>query len=127
VRSRSSMVSATTSPSSASAFSRNERVGSSTSVMSSRTSSSGIRRPARYTEANYLPNAGMLRADTTPTHILGDPQPLGVHASKQSELMPAQGRPALKERRKPLVPYRPLLGELGQRHRREIIGELLHR
>jgi hypothetical protein len=41
--------------SSASDFSRKERVGSSTSVMSSRTSSSGIRRPARYTEAKVPP------------------------------------------------------------------------
>jgi len=49
MRSRSSIVSATTSASSASDLSRNERVGSSTSLMSSRTSSSGIRSPARYT------------------------------------------------------------------------------
>ena len=44
MRSRSSIVSATTSLSSASDFSRKERVGSSTSLMSSRTSSSGIRK-----------------------------------------------------------------------------------
>ena len=51
MRSLSSMVSATTPVSNASDFSSTERVGSSTSRMSSRTSSSGIRRPARYTKA----------------------------------------------------------------------------
>jgi hypothetical protein len=45
------IVGATTPASSASDFSRNERVGSSTSSMSLRTSSSGMRRPARYIEA----------------------------------------------------------------------------
>ena len=48
MRSRSSMVSATTPVWNASDFSRSDRVGSSTSPMSSRTSSSGIRTPARY-------------------------------------------------------------------------------
>ena len=60
--SRSSMVSATTSVSSPSAFLRRERVGSSTSLMSSRTSSSGIRRPARYTRALVPPERAFLTA-----------------------------------------------------------------
>jgi hypothetical protein len=56
-RSRSATVSATTAVCCARAFSRRERVGSSTSLTSSRTSSSGIRRPARYTKRS-LPRDG---------------------------------------------------------------------
>ena len=89
-------------------FSRSERVGSS-SLMSSRTSSSGIRRPARYIGLSYPVGRRVLTTDTTPPQVSSDPQPLGVDAPKLTQLGSGQGRPALKQARKLVVAYRPLL------------------
>ena len=77
------------SSSSASDFSRNERVGSSTSVMSSRTSSSGTCKPARYTEAKV------------PGAIVSKPPPRSSDAGEGAQvrrLLSNEGRRNVDER-----------------------------
>jgi hypothetical protein len=53
-------------------------------------------------------------------------QALGIHRSQLAELVPAQRRPAAKERRKPVVAKCSLLRQLAGRHRGEVFGQLPH-